>query len=282
MRSIGFIDLYISEWHANEYPTWIKEANIRLGTDFVLKYVWAEKEISPIDNVTTKQWCEKYGAIKCDTIEELCEKSDVILLLAPSNPEVHLKYAEVALKYGKRIYIDKTFAPDYETAKEIFDIAKLNETHFFSTSALRFASELDEFDEVKNVMITGGGGNFEEYIIHQIEMAVKILKSPARRVKVTKMGRQRICHLITEKGTEGALIYSPVLPFSILAEKTDGKVVKKNIESDFFQNLLCNIIKFYDSGELPFDTNETLEVMRLRMALLKANTEECEWVEIEV
>lgn len=281
MKSIGFIDLYISEWHANEYPAWIQEANRRLGTDFEVKYVWAEKDVSPVDNVTTKQWCEKYGAIPCDTLEELCEKSDVLMLLAPSNPEVHLKYAEVALKYGKRIYIDKTFAPDYATAKKIFEIAAENNTPFFSTSALRYATELEDVNDVKNVITTGGGGNFAEYLIHQVEMAVKLLKSPARKVMVSNIGTQRICRFVTEKETEGVIIYSPVLPFSVLAEKNDGQIVKKDIESDFFQNLLCDIIKFYHDGETPFDTNETLEVMRLRTAILQAESNEGEWIEIK-
>lgn len=281
MKSIGFIDLYISEWHANEYPAWIQEANRRLGTDFKVKYVWAEKDVSPVDNVTTKQWCEKYGVIPCDTLEELCEKSDVLMLLAPSNPEVHLKYAEVALKYGKRIYIDKTFAPDYATAKKIFEIAAENNTPFFSTSALRYATELEDVNDVKYVITTGGGGNFAEYLIHQVEMAVKLLKSPARKVMVANIGTQRICRFVTEKETEGVIIYSPVLPFSVLAEKNNGQIVKKDIVSDFFQNLLCDIIKFYDNGETPFDTNETLEVMRLRTAILQAESNEGEWIEIK-
>lgn len=25
MKKIGFIDYYLSEWHANNYPIWIKE-----------------------------------------------------------------------------------------------------------------------------------------------------------------------------------------------------------------------------------------------------------------
>ena len=54
------------------------------------------------------------------SIEELCEKSDNILILAPANPETHLKYAKIALSYGKTTYIDKTFAPDLKTAKEIY------------------------------------------------------------------------------------------------------------------------------------------------------------------
>lgn len=27
MKKIGFIDYYLSEWHANNYPAWIKEIN---------------------------------------------------------------------------------------------------------------------------------------------------------------------------------------------------------------------------------------------------------------
>ena len=34
MKKIGFVDYYISEWHANNYPTWIKEACEKLGTEY--------------------------------------------------------------------------------------------------------------------------------------------------------------------------------------------------------------------------------------------------------
>ena len=57
-------------------------------------------------------FCEAFGVERCNTIEEICEKSDVLFILAPTNPEKHLEYAKTALKYGKRTYIDKTFAPD--------------------------------------------------------------------------------------------------------------------------------------------------------------------------
>ena len=119
MKKIGFIDYYISEWHANNYPKWISEASERLGEDFKVSYAWAELDVSPVDGVTTDEWCEKFGAEKCETLAELCEKSDVILLLAPSNPEKHLQYAKAVLPYGKTTYIDKTFAPDLATAEEI-------------------------------------------------------------------------------------------------------------------------------------------------------------------
>ena len=109
MKKIGFVDYYISEWHANNYPAWIKEVCQKMGAQYQIAYAWAELDVSPEDNISTAEWCAKYGIERCMTLKELCEKSDCILVLAPSNPEKHLAYAEEVLKYGKRTYIDKTF-----------------------------------------------------------------------------------------------------------------------------------------------------------------------------
>ena len=89
MKKIGFIDFYLSEWHANNYPAWIAEANAALPESdrCEVAYAWAEERISPVDGLTSEQWCEKFGAVLCGSIEEVCEKSDYILILAPSNPE---------------------------------------------------------------------------------------------------------------------------------------------------------------------------------------------------
>ena len=118
-KKIGFVDLYLSEWHANNYPAWIEVAAKKLGLSYELAYAYGEQEISPFDGRSGADWCHTFGAEKCKSIDELCEKSDVIIVLAPSNPEVHLRYAEAVLKHKKPTYIDKTFAPDYKTAREI-------------------------------------------------------------------------------------------------------------------------------------------------------------------
>ena len=193
MKKIGFIDYYISEWHANNYPAWIKDASKKLGLDYVVAYAWAEREVSPFDGRNTDEWCKVFGVTKCETIEELCDKSDVIIILAPSNPETHLRFAEKALPFGKRTYIDKTFAPDYATSEKIFAIAEKHNTPFFSTSALRYASELDTLVGADKIITTGGGGNFEEYIIHQIEPAVKVLRAKATSVRAQTQGKQVVC-----------------------------------------------------------------------------------------
>ena len=265
MKKIGFVDFYISEWHANNYPAWIKEAAAAMGEDFEIAYAWAEQDLSPVYNETTDQWCEKFGVTKCETIEELCEKSDYIIILSPSNPEKHLGYAEKVLRYGKNTYIDKTFAPDYATAKKIFEIAEKNKTKFFSSSALRYGTELDGLSATR-VETTGGGGNIAEYIIHQAEMVIKVLRAEPLGVTVTKTENGYACEATFEGGKSAKMTYAPKMSFTLAAD--GGEAV--NISSDYFKLLIADILRFFIEGTPSFDTAETLKVMKLREAVVTA------------
>ncbi len=280
MKKIGFIDYYISEWHANNYPRWIAQANEKLGTEYKVAYAWAELDISPLDNVSTDEWCEKYGAERCGSIAELCEKSDAVIILAPSNEEKHLAYAKEALPFGKPTYIDKTFAPDLATAKEIFAIAEKHGTKFFSSSALRYADELDSIKEASDLIFTAGGSNFKEYIIHPVEMAVRLLSDSVKRVKLDRQGEQRICVAQTEHGKNASIVFAAALPYVIAAEAPNGESSCFKIESAMFVNMLADIIRFFETSQSSFDGAQTLEAMRFRDGLLKADTCPGEWVEI--
>ncbi len=279
MKKIGFVDLYISEWHANNYPAWIDEAAKKLGLDYKVSYAWAKEYTSPVDGRNTDEWCKEFGIEKCETVEELCEKSDVIVLLAPSNPESHLELAEKVLPFGKPTYIDKTFAPDLTTAKKIFDLGEKYSAPFFSTSALRYAVELKEFKGVKNLFLTGGGRNLNEYIIHPIEMAISLFGGAFDRVKCEPMGQQVY---IKAEGKDNQLVimFSPAFGYSLSGEFADGSVKKQDVSGGFFQNLIEDILLFFEKGKKPFSSAETLEVMRLRDGILAAEESPDTWVEI--
>ena len=222
-----------------------------------------------VDGRNTDEWCKAFGVTKCETIEELCEKSDIILVLAPSDPQVHLSFAERILPYQKRTYIDKTFAPDFATSEKIFAIAEKYQTPFFSSSALRYASELDALVGSDKIIVTGGGGNFEEYIIHQIEPAVKVLRAKATSVRAQMQGKQVVCSVEFEGGKQATLCYGEAMPFTVCTEK-DGKSAYAALNSDYFRALIADILRFYETGKVSFDTQETLEVMRIREALIKS------------
>ena len=96
MKKIGFVDYCMDEWHANNYPAWIEEANKTLGTDYRVAYAWAEKELG----FGTAAWCERFGTEPCATVEELCTIEDFGLITAEcvtnffSHPQ---KTAELAI-----------------------------------------------------------------------------------------------------------------------------------------------------------------------------------------
>lgn len=277
MKTIGFVDYYISEWHANNYPQWIKDVCAESGRNFEVKYVWAEKYISPVDGRNTDEWCAEYGCEKCETLAELCQKCDYIMVLSPSNPEKHLKYAEEVLKYGKNTYIDKTFAPDFETAKMIFDIAQKYGTRFFSTSVLRYADELEDLKS-ENAIILGSGGNIEEYIIHQIEMAVNVTGEKPMSLKLEQQGKQYICHIAFENKKRAVLIYGEQIPYAICVEDENGNSVYRTIESSFFKNMISDILRFFENGEYSFDIAQTLDVMKIRTGVIEALGKNEEWI----
>ena len=97
MKTIGFIDYYLYEFHANAYPGWVKEICGETGRSYTVARAWAEKAVSPVDGKTNADWTALTGVPVCDTLEEVCEKSDFLVLLSPDNPENHLRYAERVL-----------------------------------------------------------------------------------------------------------------------------------------------------------------------------------------
>jgi hypothetical protein len=279
MKKIGFVDYYISEWHANNYPVWIKEICEKTGEEFCIAYAWAERYDSPYDGRNTDEWCAAFGAEKCETIAELCEKSDYVLVLSPSNPEKHLQYASEVLKYKKNTYIDKTFAPDYASAKQIFDIAEQYGTAFFSSSALRYGTELEALVGADAVITKGGGSNIDEYIIHQIEMLVKLMAAKPAAVRVEAQGKQYVCSVKFEGGKNGTMLFASSFPFEINVEK-NGETVTKNVASDFFKLLLTDILRFFNTGKPSFDTKQTLDIIKIREAVVAGKDKLGEWISL--
>lgn len=270
MKTIGFIDYFLDEWHANEYPAMIADYNKKFGKDYQLKYAWAEID-HPNGGLTTDLWCQKYGATRCDSIEELCEKSDFVIVLSPSNPEKHPAYAQKVFACKKDAYIDKTFASDYAAAKKMSDLAKENGVKFFTSSALRYADELTEYALSSNVIgVTGGGSNFEEYIIHQVEMVVKCLGVGAKNLTVTKHGDQERVEIFYNDDRYAHMTYAPYLPFTATVGKQDKLSEFLSINSPFFNNLIADIFRFFQTKTTSFSLDETMEVMKIRETAIKA------------
>lgn len=265
MKTIGIIDYYVSEWHAYKYHSILEDCARAVGEEFKIAYAYGELDVSLYDGLTTAEWCEKHGAVKCDSIEEVCKKSDYIMILAPSNPETHLRLAAEALKYGKNTFIDKTFAPDYAIAKEIYDIADSYGTKIFSSSALRYATELDGLKAEKSIAITGGGGNFPEYVIHQAEMLIKLAGTDMSGVRAERKGDGYVVSVDFANNVTATMSYEKFFNYSVAID--GGEVVE--MKSAFFNALITDVLRFFLTGEPSFSRDETLAVAKLREDAIK-------------
>lgn len=278
MKTIGFIDYYLDEWHANNYPKLIKEVS---DGELEVTCAYAVKD-SPLEGgMTTDEWCEKYKIKRCYTIEEVIEKCDCLLVLSPDNCEMHEELCRLPLSSGKLTYVDKTFAPDKETAERIFEVAEEHSTPCYSTSALRFAAEYKNIESDNITVINSWGPNdFDTYSIHQLEPIMMLMKS--KPVRVMWLEAEKWVELIIafEDGAVATVsCFSGGSPFMMnISGRGETRIVQ--VESDYFSEFIKELCNFYITGKPVVPHDETVAIMAVRGAGLKAQKTPGEWVEI--
>ena len=281
MKKIGFIDYYLSEWHANNYPAWIRE----IDPAFEVAYAWAEVDVSPADGVTTDEWCEKFGAQKCSSIAEVCEKADYLIVLSPDNPERHLDYARQVFPCGKPCYMDKTFAPDAETARAIFALAKQYGVKLFSSSALRFADELADWQESLRSVTVSGSGRLDIYLIHFVEIAVRLMGADVWSVMALSGGRNTVLAMKYRDGRIANLClydsrHAPGFAISPESADPEKRLPYVNIGGDYFKRLIAAILAMFDGADVPVKPEETVTVIGVMQAARVAA--ERPWTEVRL
>lgn len=277
-KKIGFIDYYLDEWHALNYPQFIKDA-----TDGEFEVAYAYAEMDKPGGMTTDQWCEKYGVQRLDSIDEVVEKSDCIIVLSPDNPERHWDLCQKPLRSGKRVYVDKTFALEKSTAEALVKLAEDNNTPFFSTSALRFADELKDVDREGICFINSRGpGNFDTYSIHQIEPIVVLMGSKAKRIM--SVGSGKYASMVIEFEDNRSIVMSHYgwtnVDFSMLVNYEDGRTVSIPQMSNTFPNFIKAMCDFFKTGDIKAAHDETVAIMGIIEAGNKALSNPGVWIEI--
>lgn len=282
MKKIGFIDYFLDEWHANNYPKWIRESSKKHDVEIAL--AWQEKEEPGVRSL--EKWCADYAVTPATSLEQVVEECDGLIVLAPNNPEVHERLADLALQSGKPVYIDKPFAPDRAAAERIFAKAEKHGTPLFSSSALRFGKEFQHAVDhilkgqtVEFASSGGGGAPFEGYAVHQLEMLVPLMGVGVQRVM--QCGSGRTTQLILDYGADrrASMMIMPGHGFrlSACAEKD---TVTLNSMTDFFPGLIEAILTFFYTGLPPVKKEETLEIVSVVDAGIKALRQPDTWISV--
>jgi hypothetical protein len=269
-KKIGFIDYYIDEWHAKMYPGWIRESALK--DDFEITLAW--EQFTPEGKNSIQQWCQEMNVTPAESIEQVVNECDCIYVLSPDNAEQHEALADLPLRSGKPVYVDKTFAPTLAAAKRMFAKAEEHGTPLMTSSALRYAPELDnalaEIDgkQINSVLTVGGGINFEIYSIHQLEMLVKCLGTGAARVMQFTNGTSHTMLIDYDDERHGTFNFIPGQNFQVIIQYGEDKSICLSQMKGFFPIFIEENLKFFNSGVNEIPKTETLEII----ALIEAGT----------
>ncbi len=287
MKKIGFIDHFLSEWHANNYPDMIRNHPLAQSEGMEVCFAYADEEVSPYDGVTTDEWCKKFNVRRVDSIKELVDASDCIVVLSPDNPELHEELADYALRSGKPVYIDKTFAPDPQAAERMFALAKAHNTPMYSTSALRFADELKEFRMAEQGAIScvaTGPHLFDIYAIHIFEILTAVMKGGAKRMMAVMTGKNRALVVEYEGGRTGMFLQEETgkAPFTVSAVRPDGTGYYSQIGKEYFNRFIDELVGFFSDGKTRVEPQETVDLMKLLDYAKQAMDEPYTWIDLGV
>jgi predicted dehydrogenase len=241
----------------------------------------------------TKQIQEKYGVEIVDSIDKLVEKVDVVLLESVDG-RPHLEQAIPVLKAKKKIFIDKPIAGSLADVLALFGLAKKYDTPLFSSSSLRYATNLRAaLGDPKLGKVLGAISyspcEIEEhhpdlywYGVHGCETLYTIMGTGCKTVQRTHTkGTDTVTgvwadgRIGTYRGLRtGSKGYGTVIFGSKSDLTTSGAV-------GGYKPLVVEIAKFFKTGVAPVSAEETIELFAFMEAADESKRQDGRPVTIE-
>jgi predicted dehydrogenase len=282
---IGFVDYYLDNWHANYYPGFLRDASAKFGYDAEVCAAYAVKDSD--GGLTTAQWCRERQMEQASTMAQLIEGVDALMVIAADDSRFHDFVCPEALRCGKPVFVDKTFAKDAATGSEFFSIAKQYGTPVFSASAQRYCqSVLDYIAEPgrnTRFMSTVGPHSLDNYAVHQLEPIVAVMGVGVKRIKCFSIG-VNVTQLILDYGDGRLASFTqspqPFAEFNFMV--SDGQTGRRlnSDESNFYENLMKAILEFFKTGVPPVKPEETLEILKIIDIAREYRGVNDKWIEV--
>ncbi len=216
----------------------------------------------------TRKLKEDFGVKFYDSIEELCQNVDVVLLESVDG-RPHLAQARPVIKAGKPLFIDKPMASSLKDCLEIFDLAKEAKVPVFSSSGLRFGKDTQKvrkgaigkvtYAETQSPCSTEPHHpELFWYGIHGVESLFTVMGTGCVSVQRSTTPDGLIQVKGTWKGNRTGIYRE--------SKKYGGKAKGDKGESpvggfDGYGPLVVEIVKFFQTGVPPVKPAETIEII---------------------
>lgn len=259
-HSIAFTKVLNEHQHTGEY----------LGYHVVAAYPHGSRDIpSSMDRIPGyTEEIQKMGVRIMGSIAELLEQVDVVLL-ETNDGKLHLEQALEVFKAGKRMFIDKPITASYADAVKIFQASEKYGIPVFSSSSLRYVKGIEAIDKSKVL----GADTFSPatiepshpdlfwYGIHGVETLYTVMGTGCESlVRISTentdvvVGTWKDGRIGTFRGTR-----SGVHDYGGTVFTTEKNVVLGPYSG--YEPLLLEIVKYFETGLIPVQPEETLEIL---------------------
>lgn len=217
-----------------------------------------------------KELQDKFGVKMVDTIEELCQGVDAVLLESVDG-RPHLAQARPVIQAKKRLFIDKPVAGSLRDAIEIYRLARQHQVPVFSSSSYRYYESLVAVKETPvgdiRAVISYGPAHLEPhhpdlfwYGVHPTEALFAILGTGCESVVRMATPDTDVVTGIWSGGRSGTLVglRQGPLPHKVTVFGTKGMAEQKG--SGDYAPLVREVMKFFQTGVAPVSPEETLEI----------------------
>jgi predicted dehydrogenase len=275
---IGIIGLDTS--HVTEFTKIINRQTENHGCKVVAGYPGGSPDVeasaSRVDKFT-QTLRDQYGVQIVDSIEELCQKVDGVMLESVDG-RPHLKQARPVIAAKKPLFIDKPMAGNLADVIEIFRLANENNVPCWSSSSLRYAPAIVELKEKNTVGQVLGCDVFspcslEEhhpdlywYGVHGVEMLFTVMGTGCETVRRVETPSAEFVVGIWKGGRVGTYrgIRRGKDEYGVTILGT--KAIVQSDKYSGYEPLVDEVIQFFMSGIVPVPQAETIEIFAFMSA----------------
>ncbi len=274
---IGIIGLDTS--HVIAFTRYINNPKNKFGCRVVAGYPGGSPDIASSANRVekyTEQLREEFGLEIVDTIEELCEKVDGILLESVDG-RPHLNQIKPVIAAKKPTFVDKPMAGNLEDAVEMFRLAEENNVPCWSSSSLRYGpgiemrnnKELGEIvgcDAFSPCSLEEHHPDFYWYGIHGVEILFTIMGAGCKTVNRVQTEDTEFAVGVWKDGRIGTFrgLRSGKRGYGAFVYGTKANIPSRGFGG--YEPLVDEIIKFFKTGRVPVPPEETIEILAFMSA----------------
>ena len=275
---LGMIGLDTS--HVTAFTKLINNPAKNYGCRVVVGYAGGSPDIPSSANRVenfTNQLRDKFGVEIVDTIEELCQKVDGVLLESVDG-RPHLEQVRPVIAAKKPVFIDKPMAASLADVIEIFRLAKENNVPCWSSSSLRYSPAIVELKENKTAgevlgCDTFGPCSLEEhhpdlywYGVHAAEMLFTVMGPGCKSVRRVQTDDYEHVVGVWEGGRIGTFrgLKAGKKSYGFTVYGTKGVIQGGKFGG--YDPLVEDVIKFFKTGKIPVPAEETIEIFAFMSA----------------